>query len=139
MSALDDFKKQKAFAVCVDSDGCAMDTMNIKHFRCFGPCMVDEWALDAWREPILERWNVINLFSGTRGINRFKGLAMILEEINRHRLERAFSLLRRPGYPISLIAQQCGWSNDVFLKRLFKRTTGLTMREWRKREGDQRV
>ena len=83
MSALDDFKKQKAFAVCVDSDGCAMDTMNIKHFRCFGPCMVDEWALDAWREPILERWNVINLFSGTRGINRFKGLAMILEEINR--------------------------------------------------------
>lgn len=63
----------------------------------------------------------------------------ILEEINRHRLERAFSLLRRPGYPIALIAQQCGWSNDVFLKRLFKRTTGLTMREWRKREGDQRA
>ena len=58
----------------------------------------------------------------------------ILEEINRHRLERAFSLLRKPGYPIALIAQQCGWSNDVFLKRLFKRTTGLTMREWRKRE-----
>ena len=57
----------------------------------------------------------------------------------RHRLERAFSLLHRPGYPIALIAQQCGWSNDVFLKRLFKRTMGLTMREWRKREGDQRV
>ena len=63
----------------------------------------------------------------------------ILEEINRHRLERAFSLLRRPGYPIALIAQQCGWSNDVFLKRLFKRATGLTMREWRKREGVQSV
>ena len=57
----------------------------------------------------------------------------ILEEINRQRLERAFSLLRRPGYPIALIAQQCGWSNDVFLKRLFKRTTGMTMRAWRKR------
>ena len=62
----------------------------------------------------------------------------ILEEINRHRLERAFSLLRKPGYPIALIAQQCGWSNDVFLKRLFKRTTGLTMREWRKRESAPR-
>ncbi len=58
----------------------------------------------------------------------------ILEEINSLRLERAYSLLRKPGYPIALIAQQCGWSNDVFLKRLFKRTTGLTMREWRKRE-----
>ena len=82
MSALDDFKKSKKFCICVDSDGCAMDTMNIKHIRCFGPCMVDEWGLDAWREPILERWNVINLYSGTRGINRFKGLAMALGEIN---------------------------------------------------------
>ncbi len=82
MSALDDFKKSKSFCVCVDSDGCAMDTMNIKHIRCFGPRMVDEWDLNQWREPILERWNVINLYSGTRGINRFKGLAMALGEIN---------------------------------------------------------
>ena len=82
MSALDDFKKSKGLCVCVDSDGCAMDTMNIKHIRCFGPCMVDEWGLDQWREPILDRWNVINLYSGTRGINRFKGLAMALGEIN---------------------------------------------------------
>ena len=83
MSALDDFKRIKRFAVCVDSDGCAMDTMNIKHIRCFGPCMVEEWALVPWRDAILERWNVINLYSGTRGINRFKGLAMALKEINR--------------------------------------------------------
>ncbi len=82
MSALDDFKKSKSFCVCVDSDGCAMDTMNIKHIRCFGPCMVDEWGLDQWREPILERWNVINLYSGTRGINRFKGLAIALKVIH---------------------------------------------------------
>lgn len=83
MSALDDFKRNKRFAVCVDSDGCAMDTMNIKHFRCFGPCMVEEWGLEQWRDDILLRWNVINLYSGTRGINRFKGLAMALGEINR--------------------------------------------------------
>lgn len=82
MSALDDFKKSKNHCVCVDSDGCAMDTMNIKHIRCFGPCMVEEWGLDAWRDAILDRWNVINLYSGTRGINRFKGLAMALAEIN---------------------------------------------------------
>ena len=82
MSALDDFKRTKEFAVCVDSDGCAMDTMNIKHIRCFGPCMVDEWHLDEWRDEILDRWNAINLYSGTRGINRFKGLAMMLAEVN---------------------------------------------------------
>ena len=83
MSALEEYKRIKRFAVCVDSDGCAMDTMNIKHIRCFGPCMVAEWGLEQWLDPILERWNVINLYSMTRGINRFKGLAMALAEIDR--------------------------------------------------------
>ena len=66
----------------MDSDGCAMDTMNIKHFRCFGPCMVEEWGLAQWEDAILKRWNEINLFSMTRGINRFKGLAVALREID---------------------------------------------------------
>ena len=82
MSIFDSFKKKHDFLVCVDSDGCVMDTMNCKHFHCFGPCMVTEWELEEWKDAILERWNVINLFSMTRGINRFKGLAMALGEIN---------------------------------------------------------
>ncbi|MCD8021035.1 MAG: HAD hydrolase-like protein [Clostridiales bacterium] len=79
---LEEFTKQKDYLVCVDSDGCAMDTMDIKHIRCFGPCMVDEWQLDPWREEILTRWNEINLYTMTRGINRFKGLAVALGEIH---------------------------------------------------------
>ena len=82
MSIFDTFERKHDFLVCVDSDGCVMDTMNCKHFHCFGPCMVTEWGLEAWKDAILERWNVINLFSMTRGINRFKGLAMALGEIN---------------------------------------------------------
>lgn len=82
MQIFDSFVRRHDFLVCVDSDGCVMDTMNCKHFHCFGPCMVDEWELGAWREEILTRWNEINLFSMTRGINRFKGLAMALEEIH---------------------------------------------------------
>ncbi len=82
MSVFDNFTRRHDFLVCVDSDGCAMDTMNCKHFRCFGPCMVAEWGLEQWQEAILDRWNVINLFSMTRGINRFKGLAMALGEIH---------------------------------------------------------
>ena len=79
---LTDFVKTRDFLVCVDSDGCAMDTMDIKHFECFGPCMVREWGLHAWAEPILRRWNDINLYTMTRGINRFKGLVMALGEID---------------------------------------------------------
>ena len=82
MSIFDSFERKHDYLVCVDSDGCVMDTMNCKHFHCFGPCMVDEWELGQWKEEILERWNVINLFSMTRGINRFKGLAMALGEIH---------------------------------------------------------
>ena len=82
MSIFDNFERKHDFLVCVDSDGCVMDTMNCKHFHCFGPCMVTEWGLEEWKDAILERWNVINLFSMTRGINRFKGLAMALGEIH---------------------------------------------------------
>ena len=83
MSIFDSFVRKHDYLVCVDSDGCVMDTMNCKHFHCFGPCMVDEWELHEWKDAILERWNVINLFSMTRGINRFKGLAMALSEIDK--------------------------------------------------------
>jgi len=45
--------------------------------------MVEEWGLEAWREDILTRWNEINLYTMTRGINRFLGLEMALREIDR--------------------------------------------------------
>ncbi|MBO5109787.1 MAG: HAD hydrolase-like protein [Clostridia bacterium] len=87
MKTLSSFKRQKDYLVCVDSDGCAMDTMDVKHYRCFGPCMVAEWDLAERQEEILHRWNDINLYTITRGINRFRGLAKALREIHdSHRL-----------------------------------------------------
>ena len=83
MSIFDTFERKHDYLVCVDSDGCVMDTMNCKHFHCFGPCMVDEWELGEWKTEILDRWNVVNLFSMTRGINRFKALAVCLAEIDK--------------------------------------------------------
>lgn len=81
-TVFDQFTKKHDFLICVDSDGCVMDTMNCKHFHCFGPCLVDEWGLRQWEKEILRRWNYINLFQMTRGINRFQGLTMVLSEIN---------------------------------------------------------
>ena len=83
MSIFDSFVRKHDYLVCVDSDGCVMDTMNCKHFHCFGPCMITEWGLEAWKEELLARWNEVNLFSMTRGINRFKALAICLEEIDK--------------------------------------------------------
>lgn len=81
MTDLQRFVPQKQYLVCIDSDGCAMDTMDVKHFCCFGPCMVKEWRLEKWEKPIPDRWNKVILYTMTRGIKRFKGLA--LTEIDR--------------------------------------------------------
>lgn len=77
-----DYQKKKDYLLCVDSDGSAMDTMEIKHRNCFGPCMVEEWGLEAYEEKALWIWNAISLYSIKRGVNRFIGLRLALEYIN---------------------------------------------------------
>lgn len=72
----------KKYLVCIDSDGCAIDSMEIKHRRCFGPYIVDVWHLEQWKDAVLTRWNEINLYTMTRGINRFLGLEMMLAEVD---------------------------------------------------------
>ena len=72
----------KEYLVCIDSDGCAIDSMEIKHRRCFGPYIVEVWHWEQWKESILNRWNTMNLYSMTRGINRFLGLEKMLDEID---------------------------------------------------------
>lgn len=78
---LSGYTKKKEYLVCIDSDGCAMNTMDIKHKRCFGPCMVEEWGLKPREDKALKQWNDVNLYSMTRGINRFKALEMVLKEL----------------------------------------------------------
>ncbi|MGN0519110.1 MAG: HAD family hydrolase, partial [Candidatus Fimenecus sp.] len=72
----------KDFLICIDSDGCAIDSMEVKHRKCFGPCMIEIWHLESHQAEILNRWNTINLYSETRGINRFLGLERMLSEID---------------------------------------------------------
>ena len=72
------FTDKFKFIVCIDSDGCAMDTMDIKHIKFFGPLAAEIFAIKD-KTKFLEEWNRINLFSKTRGINRFKGLLLGLK------------------------------------------------------------
>lgn len=78
-----DFVKQSDFIVCIDSDGCAMDTMEVKHRECFGPQWIYTYGLDDKFEECMKLWLDINLYSITRGINRFKGLALALLEMEK--------------------------------------------------------
>ena len=55
-------KKEHDYLICIDSDGCAMDTMNSKHFYCFGPEWVKQYGLEDIQEEALKYWNQINLY-----------------------------------------------------------------------------
>lgn len=66
------------FVFCVDSDGCAMDTMTYKHQLFFGPIAADIFGITD-RADFLKEWDRVNLYSRTRGVNRFVGLVMGLD------------------------------------------------------------
>lgn len=83
----------KNYAFCVDSDGCVMDTMTPKHRFCFGPEAIKMWNLLPWEKEAEKRWEEINLWQKTRGINRFQGIYRFLYEF-RDKISEADELPR---------------------------------------------
>lgn len=65
----------------VDSDGCAMDTMTYKHELFFGPLAADKFGVED-KETFQKNWEDINLYTRTRGVNRFEGLVLGLQSVN---------------------------------------------------------
>lgn len=56
----------------------------------------------------------------------------ILDEIQTRRLDRLCALLRETTLSIGEIGERCGYDTEAYLKRLFKKTFGMTMRDYRK-------
>ena len=58
----------------------------------------------------------------------------ILDAIRKIRIEKAYALLRNNSVPVDAIPFQCGYaSSPAYMKTYFKRVTGMTMREWRRK------
>jgi len=77
--ALKDFQPRHEFIVAIDSDGCAFDTMEVKHKSCFYPMTVRHWNLAAVAKYVRDAWDFVNLYSKTRGCNRFHALIDTLD------------------------------------------------------------
>jgi phosphoglycolate phosphatase-like HAD superfamily hydrolase len=73
---LAELQPQGKFFVGIDSDGCAFDTMEIKHKECFCPNTVKYWDLQAVSKYAREAVEFVNLYSKWRGINRWPALVM---------------------------------------------------------------
>src|SRR5262245_50416136 len=76
--ALKDFKPTSEFFVGIDSDGCIFDSMEIKHKECFTPMFIKHYRLQAVSKYAREVWDFVNLYSKTRGANRFPALVRAL-------------------------------------------------------------
>src|SRR5437868_4947746 len=77
--ALRDLKPSKEFFVGIDSDGCVFDSMEIKHKECFTPMFIKHFNLQAVSKYARETWDFVNLYSKTRGANRFPALSRALK------------------------------------------------------------
>ncbi len=78
---LEEFRPTKDFLVCIDSDGCAFDTMGIKQRECFCPWMIAYFGLQPVAQAARECKEFADLFSKTRGANRHITIKRILTEL----------------------------------------------------------
>lgn len=74
-----DFSPKHKFFVGIDSDGCAFDTMELKHKECFIPQIINHYDLAGVSKYAREAAEFVNLYSKSRGINRFPALIETLE------------------------------------------------------------
>jgi phosphoglycolate phosphatase-like HAD superfamily hydrolase len=78
-AALRDFPKTQDFFVGIDSDGCAFDTMEVKHKECFIPNFIKHFGLAAVSKYAREAAEFVNLYSKWRGANRFPAYLRALD------------------------------------------------------------
>ncbi|MCK5738192.1 HAD family hydrolase [bacterium] len=78
-AALKAFSPKHDFFVGIDSDGCAFDTMELKHKECFIPQLIKHWGLQPISKYAREVGEFVNLYSKWRGANRFPVLLKIFD------------------------------------------------------------
>ncbi len=76
---LKDLQPKHEYLVAIDSDGCAFDTMEIKHKECFIPNIIKYWDLQSVSKYARMAAEFVNLYSKWRGINRFPALTMVFD------------------------------------------------------------
>ena len=74
-----DLKPTQRFFIGIDSDGCVFDSMEIKHKECFCPNFINRFGLQAISKFARETWEFVNLYSKTRGCNRFPAVIRTLD------------------------------------------------------------
>jgi phosphoglycolate phosphatase-like HAD superfamily hydrolase len=80
---LRDFQPKSKFFIGIDSDGCVFDTMEIKHKECFAPMFIKHFHLQSASKYARQVWEFVNLYSQSRGCNRFHAVTASLRLLKR--------------------------------------------------------
>ncbi|MCV2231268.1 HAD family hydrolase [Acholeplasma manati] len=107
MNDLNKLIPTKPFLVCIDSDGCVFDTMELKHKECFVPATVLVWNLQGISKYVRETAEFVNLYSKTRGYNRFLALIRTFELLKTRQ-----SVLER-GIEIADLTPLINWAKET--------------------------
>jgi phosphoglycolate phosphatase-like HAD superfamily hydrolase len=77
------FTPQHQFLIGIDSDGCVFDSMELKHKECFIPAFINHYELQGVSKYAREAAEFVNLYSKSRGTNRFPALLEQLDWLSR--------------------------------------------------------
>jgi phosphoglycolate phosphatase-like HAD superfamily hydrolase len=123
-AALKQFRPDKSFFVGIDSDGCAFNSMEVKHNDCFSVALIRYYGLAAISRQVHQVWDFVNLYSQTRGCNRFKAVLLVCD------LLREMPRVKRSGVPVPELPYLREWVNtettlgNPRLKQLVETSTG---------------
>ena len=73
------FRPKHDFFVGIDSDGCAFNSMEVKHNDGFSVSLIKHFGLAGISRQVHQVWDFVNLYSKTRGINRFKSIVLVCD------------------------------------------------------------
>ncbi|MCZ6677361.1 MAG: HAD hydrolase-like protein [Candidatus Poribacteria bacterium] len=76
---LKNFQPKHEYFVGIDSDGCAFNTMEVKHNDCFSVNLIKHFGLPAISRQVHQAWDFVNLYSKTRGCNRFRAILSVCD------------------------------------------------------------
>lgn len=117
-----DLEPRHDYLVGIDSDGCAFDTMELKHKECFIPNHINHWDLQGVSKYAREAAEFVNLYSKSRGINRFPALVEVLEWLQKRPEVKARGVkIEIPQSLLDWIARETKLGNPA-LKRAVEQT-----------------
>lgn len=109
-----DIRSEHEFLVGIDSDGCVFDSMELKHKECFIPTFIDRYELQGVSKYAREAAEFVNLYSKSRGTNRFPALVEQLDWLRRRPEVKARGIpVPRPKGLIEWIARETKLGNPA--------------------------